>query len=61
MTREAELIESAYLALLRLPHGSGERLLLQGALARLRDLVATANDMLPEDVQNEFEARARNL
>lgn len=62
MTEGIEAVESAYLTLLRIPLKSRLRLYkLQHVLAQLRDVIAEANDIPAEDVQNEFEARAANL
>lgn len=56
---ERELIETAYLTLLQLPHGMA-RVSLQPVLAGLRDQIAAMTGQLEEDVQNQFEALSRH-
>ena len=53
-----EALEGAYLAMLQVPTSNLARLLNQAAYAAVRDAVATATGREPEDVQNDFEARA---
>ena len=51
-------LEGTYLAMLQVPTSNLARLLNQAAYAAVRDAVATATGREPEDVQNDFEARA---
>src|SRR5262245_25811431 len=55
---EQQLLEAAYVMLLRLPHDS-IRARLQHVLATLRDEISTITGRAEEDVQNMFEEHAR--
>lgn len=54
---EIQALESAYLALLRMPHGV-TRLNSQPLLCGLRDALAVALGKIPKDVQDEYGVKA---
>jgi hypothetical protein len=53
-----ELLESAYLLLLQIPHDNPLRVRAESTLAALRDAIADNNGLSSEVVQNDFEAMA---
>ena len=55
------LVEDCYLALLRIPHSSPQRVRNDPLMARCRDYLAMRRGRTPEEVQNEFEHIAAKL